>query len=80
MSGKASSALSLVGLASLATLANGVGSTTLLVIGTLILIPHLVIATVLTIVTSRVVLDAARSGKDPIQLIRLLVSFLRAIR
>ncbi|RKN40306.1 hypothetical protein D7223_27295 [Micromonospora endolithica] len=62
------------------TMTNEQGATALLVIASVILTLHIVITAVLTAVASRIALHAVKDGQDPIRLIQLLISFLRAIK
>jgi hypothetical protein len=80
LSGRASSAAGIGGLAALTMVTDGRGTTAVLVIAAVALTLHLLITAMVTAVVTRIALSAARAGEDPVQLVRVLISFLRATR
>jgi hypothetical protein len=78
--GRTSSAAGIGSLAALTMVTNEKGIAALLVIASIIFTLHLVIAAVLTAVASRIALHAVKAGQDPVRLIQVLISLLRATR
>jgi len=76
--GRASSAAGISGLAALTTVTDERGVKALLAVAVAVLALHLVIAATLTFVAGRIALLAVKGGQDPIRIIQVLISFLRA--